>query len=222
MKIKQLDSNFLITENDGSIKHILPKQNTFFHQHPIKENAILISTGINLYDERAGITLKASDLTEVDASIFQGFLSRMLFNLGNEAVFTGFEPYYPILKQIEKLVEFEQTLNWYKENANEPKKEVNLSDGKLSSVSYTLAFSYLTKNISTALQHRYIYRADKPNLIKYEHLTSGATYNVKGLTIDLTPNMNDVACKVYLYDANDNITGYQYKSINDVANTIGV
>lgn len=216
MKIKQTKGNILITDNNDSIKHILPSESVFFHKHPTSENALLATTNTDMYAERKGITIPISELKEVDYKVLDGYLSAMLSPMfkvfdKESTVVTGIEPYYPLLMEIKDLTEYEQTLSWYKKNSNlEP---LSLPG---NNVMYRLEFSSEMASITTALSVRTVYRDDKPNLIKYQHITSSSIVNGT-FPFDLTPNLDTSKnVKVFLYSFSGVPMGHKYQSLADI------
>ncbi|WP_299618824.1 hypothetical protein [uncultured Tenacibaculum sp.] len=204
MKIQQAtNGNILLLDNENDILHIL--SSVYIQKHPRKENAILISDGITAANGTQGISLLASTIESINEESFNGDVYDLLGKLStaislngtiatkNEASLTKEnDPNYVAYLQantFEKLLAF---IKLHKSNIGGIKEE----NGKVLEEEYLCQFETFIIRVTL----RYTYRTDKPNLVD-EILMYGSTEYV------LKPT------KVYQYDVNDTIIGYQYREI---------
>lgn len=204
MKIQQAtNGNILLLDNENNTQHIL--SSIYIHKHPRKENAILITDGITATNETQGISVLASTIESINEESFNGGVYELLEKLSttislngtiatkNEAPLTKEnDPNYVAYLQantFEKLLAFIQL---HKSNIGGVKKE----NGKVLEEEYLCQFETFIIRVTLS----YTYRTDKPILID-EILMYGSTEYV------LKP------IKVYQYDINDNIVGYQYREV---------
>lgn len=167
MKIKQLpNGSILIADSKNNPKHILPL--AYLHKHPIEKNSILISSTTNYEDLRTGITLKLSEITDVDYSAFGGHLSRMIFDYYNsksqeQTVFTGFEPYYDLFIEYSNLSTVDDVLSWMRKNYTR-KSETPLTeyDSGWSKQEF-YAFEVRVNRRTIRFHQRFYFRYDKQN-----------------------------------------------------------
>ncbi len=204
MRIRQEDNgNIVIMKTDGEILHILPSM--YIHQHPRKKNAILITNSPTYMNEHLGISILASAVKDIGGENFNGDVKSLKSALSKRIVVSGNvlppkEDPQPLRKEndpryVEYLLAntFEKMLVFAKEH-NIYSGDGVWRDGKLVQEEFFCQFTTFTIRVTL----NYFYREDKPNLIRYISMfgSTGHVHKTK---------------KVYLYDNEDNLTGFRYE-----------
>jgi len=204
MKIKQEDNgNILITRDNGEIAHILPS--IYVHQHPRKANAILITSSALATHENQGISILASKITSIGDEGFSGDVNSLKQTLSKRIIVSGIVPQLnavPLTKENDpnyvgflQANTFEKLLTFAKENKSNV-GGVTIRQGKIVGERFLCQFETFIIEIELF----YLYSTSNPDLIDYIEMQGNTEYVFE-------------AKKVYQYDSNDNIIGFNYEKI---------
>ncbi|CAA0177426.1 conserved hypothetical protein [Tenacibaculum maritimum] len=202
MRIRQeKNGNITIVGVSGAIEHILPV--AYIHKHPRYPNeAILITGDMDYKNEERGIAIVARQVTYINDKRFKGNVHTLKAQLEEEFVLKGnpkdtipktkeTDPMYVAFLQANT---YEKMLAFVKEHQDNIGGKKYYRDGRISEQEFFCQFETFIIRVTL----RYYYKRGDNTLINYI-LMYGSTANVH------EPR------KVYVYDANNTITGYVYK-----------
>lgn len=203
MKIKQEENgNIVITRANGDILYILPSM--YVHQHKRNKNAILLNNSPSYGSELSGISILASNVDSVGDVHFNGDVKELKELLSTQIAVSGVvsnqqeplskenDPNYVAYLQANT---FEKLLAFVKANKSNI-GGVTVRDGKIVEEEYLCQFETFIIRVTLS----YTYRVDNPNLVNEVLMFGSTEYVLKPI-------------KVYQYDVNDEIVGYQYREV---------
>ena len=203
MKIKQEENgNIVITGANGDILYILPSM--YVHQHKRKKNAILLNNSPSYGSELSGISILASNVHSVGDVHFNGDVKQLKELLSTQIAVSGIvsNKQEPLIKENDpnyvaylQANTFEKLLAFVKEHKSNI-GGVTVRDGKIVEEEYLCQFETFIIRITLS----YTYRVDNPNLVNEVLMFGSTDYVLKPI-------------KVYQYDVNDEIVGYQYREV---------
>ena len=203
MKIKQEENgNIVITGANGDILYILPSM--YVHQHKRKKNAILLNNSPSYGSELSGISILASNVDSVGDVHFNGDVKQLKELLSTQIAVSGvvYNKQEPLIKENDsnyvaylQANTFEKLLAFVKANKSNI-GGVTVRDGKIVEEEYLCQFETFIIRVTFS----YTYRVDKPNLVNEVLMFGSTDYVLKPV-------------KVFQYDVNDEIVGYQYREV---------
>ena len=203
MKIKQEENgNIVIIGANGDILYILPSM--YVHQHKRKKNAILLNNSPSYGSELSGISILASNVHSVGDVHFNGDVKQLKELLSTQIAVSGIvsNKQEPLIKENDpnyvaylQANTFEKLLAFVKEHKSNI-GGVTVRDGKIVEEEYLCQFETFIIRITLS----YTYRVDNPNLVNEVLMFGSTDYVLKPI-------------KVYQYDVNDEIVGYQYREV---------
>ena len=203
MKIKQEENgNIVITGANGDILYILPSM--YVHQHKRKKTAILLNNSPSYGSELSGISILASNVDSVGDVHFNGDVKQLKELLSTQIAVSGvvYNKQEPLIKENDsnyvaylQANTFEKLLAFVKANKSNI-GGVTVRDGKIVEEEYLCQFETFIIRVTFS----YTYRVDKPNLVNEVLMFGSTDYVLKPV-------------KVFQYDVNDEIVGYQYREV---------